>query len=364
VVLGRDITDKKRAEQRQTANERQLRAILSTTLDAILLIDRTGIITFLNPAAENMLGVSSNDAVGTRWDAGAWTFTLPSGRPGELPIDVVAQTRKPVHGAEVVIVRADGARVIASMNAAPLDEPPGAIVVAAQDITSRAELVALKSAFLQIASHELRTPLTPLRLLLRQTAARLARDEHIESEVIARMQRQTDRLTALVNELVDLVRLEQGMLPLNPKPTDIDALVNGVVEEYRNEAKGRTINFAAPIEINARADVDSARIEQVVSSLIDNAIKYSDGPIDVRVEAQRGYVHISVQDRGPGVAPGDRAAIFSRFFRAGSAAGDRHGGLGLGLALSRETIRQHRGELTYAPREGGGSSFTITLERI
>lgn len=365
VVLGRDITDKKRADRILTASERQLRAILSTTLDAIMLIDHEGKITFLNRAAEEMLGAPSSEAVGAKWNEGPWTFTLPTGRAGvELPISEVAQSRRPVRGIEVVVIRADGTRMIASMNAAPLDEPAGAIVVAAQDITSRAELVALKSAFLQIASHELRTPLTPLRLLLRQTAARLARDEPIEPAVVTRMQRQTDRLTALVNELVDLVRLEHGVLPLNLKVADVDALVKGVVEEYRSEAKGREINFTGPTDVNARADVDPTRIEQVVGSLIDNAIKYSDGPIDVRVDALRGYVHICVLDRGPGIPPEDRGAIFSRFFRVGSAEVDRHAGLGLGLALSRETIRQHHGELTYAPREGGGSIFTIILARV
>jgi len=365
VVLGRDITDRKRAEQIVHANEQQLRAILSTTLDAILLIDGEGTITFLNRAAETMLGVSGKDAVGTAWDQGSWKFALPAGRTrGDLPIESVQRDRQKVDGVEVMVVRADGSRVIASMNAAPLEEPAGAIVVAAQDVTARAELVALKSAFLQIASHELRTPLTPLHLLLRQTAARVARDEKIEPEVVSRMQRQTERLTALVNELVDLVRLEHGTLPLRLQVADIDKLVARVVQDVRAEAHGRTINLTVPKDVVTRADVDPPRMEQVVGNLVDNAIKYSDGPIDMRVDANRGYVNIVVEDRGPGIPEKDRGAIFSRFFRVGGAETVRHAGLGLGLALSRETIRQHRGELTYTPREGGGSTFTITLRRV
>lgn len=365
VVLGRDITDRKRADQLLLASERQLRGILATTLDAIILIDREGKITFLNPAAEAMLGVAAASANGVLWDQGPWTFALPTGRTrGDLPIESVRRTGRALHGAEVMIIRADGSRVIASMNAAPLEEPEGAIVVAAQDVTSRAELVALKSAFLQIASHELRTPLTPLHLLLRQAAARVARDEKIDAETIARMQRQTERLTALVNELVDLVRLEHGMLPLRLQVADVDKLVARVVQDVRAEAKGRSISLEVPRDIVVRADIDPPRMEQVVGSLLDNAIKYSDGSIDVRVEAARGHVLVIVEDRGPGIPEKDRAAIFSRFFRVGSDETVRHGGLGLGLALARETIRQHKGELTYEPRVGGGSAFTITLRRV
>ncbi|MBI2388299.1 MAG: PAS domain S-box protein [Deltaproteobacteria bacterium] len=358
IVLGRDVTDRQRAEDILRASEQQLRSILSTMLDAVFLVDGAGKLTFANPAAERLLGAASGDIVGRSWSQGPWSFLR---RNGDGKLDRLEDCRSLVSGAEIVVVRADGSRVVASMNSAPLGEAGSGYVVAARDVTEGAELAALKTAFLQIAAHELRTPLTPLRLLLEQTARRAARGQPIPAHTVERMQRQAERLTTLVNELVELVRLEQGVLPVSPRAIDVEALVGAVVDGYREEVPDRTVRVG--VKRPVIADVDPARIERVVDSLIDNAIKYSSGDVEIEVDGDGATVRVSVCDRGPGVAPKDEAFIFSRFYRAPAVETVRHGGLGLSLALSRETVRRHGGDLTYRRREGGGSVFSFTVPR-
>ncbi len=362
VVLGRDVTDRRRAELALEARERHWRTILDATLDAIFVIDGEERFAFLNPAAERILAADRAELLGMRWTDAPFRLEDAEGRPVAPDTGPIAGVReRTVHG-ELTVVRADGSRVVISFNATPLDEPGRPIVIAAQDVTARAEIAALKSAFLRVAAHELRTPLTPLRLLVQQARVRAARGEPVDPRALERVERQTDRLTRLVEDLVAFVRVERGVLPIHPQPLDLRTVAAATVEDFRDVTPGRDLRLVAP---SAPLDVvaDPMIIELVLANLIDNALKYTEGEVEVRLSAGRDSVRVAVRDRGAGIPEGQRANLFNPFYRAGSEATTRHGGLGLGLALAREAVRRHGGELVLTTTEGNGSTFWFDLPR-
>jgi len=215
-----------------------------------------------------------------------------------------------------------------------------------------------KDAFLTIASHELKTPLTVLKAQLQLLRRRPgeATPERLEHAV-----RQVDRLTRLVNQLLDASQLGLGQLPLQFEPMDVSEVCQRVAQELVSTSPKHTLQ----LELEpARGEFDELRLEQVVHNLVSNALKYSPagGPIELRVRTlPGGAVELRVADRGIGLRGEDEAQLFERFER-----GERRelagiSGIGVGLYVSREIIRRHEGHITLRPREGGGAVATVTL---
>lgn len=222
----------------------------------------------------------------------------------------------------------------------------------------------LRDEFLSIAAHELKTPLTNLsgyvQLILRQ----LQRAEQLEPARVVRaleiIKGQADKLSRLLNQLLDISRLEDGKLMLERQPTDLALLIEQVVSDVRASSNQHAITLTLPPSLEA--PVDPLRLEQVLTNLLDNAIKYSPdgGPIDV-VLSQLGSaaVELAVRDRGLGIPPGKRGQIFERFYQAH---GDGHlGGLGLGLYISHQIVKLHGGEIRAEFPPDGGTRFTVHL---
>jgi len=226
------------------------------------------------------------------------------------------------------------------------------------------EAVRARDEFLFIASHELRTPLTPLQLQLETLQRSLARGQ-VDDRVLGQVDmalRQMRRLSRLVGNLLDVSRFSGGILPLDLKGCDLNDVAREVVDHYRDDAArvGSRIELALAPE--AAGIWDRSRLEQVVSSLLSNAVKYGPGqPIVVTVSSDADGAGLTVADRGIGIDAQDMARIFRRFERAVS---PRHyGGLGLGLYIARRIVEAHGGEISAAERSGGGSVFTLKLPR-
>jgi len=222
------------------------------------------------------------------------------------------------------------------------------------------EAVRVRDDFLSIASHELRTPLTPLRLqvqILRRLLANggaLARDKLSGS--LDTLERQTERLSRLVSDLLDVSRITSGKLTLHRERLDLADLAREVVERYAGASQSR---IALHTE-SAPGSWDRARLEQVATNLLANAIKYGQGkPIEVSVARQDGAALLVVRDRGIGIAPQDVERIFGRFERAASASS--YGGLGLGLYIAQQIAAAHGGRITVESAPGQGSTFAVSL---
>jgi signal transduction histidine kinase len=225
--------------------------------------------------------------------------------------------------------------------------------------------VAERDAFLSVAAHELRTPMTSLRVAVQLLMRRLERGDFSDAEALGRSLRrvndQSAKLTRLMNQLLDTVRLRAGHLECDLKLEDVTRLVEDAVEQSRATTDRHDIALSAPPSVMAQ--VDAVRLEQVITNLLDNAIKFSPegGRIDVELSADNGTVRLAVRDRGVGVELGHRPHIFERFYRADRE--DQRSGMGLGLHVSRNIVELHGGQIEAQFPSDGGTRLVVTLPR-
>jgi signal transduction histidine kinase len=230
-----------------------------------------------------------------------------------------------------------------------------------REIAERRRAEEVRDEFLSVAAHELKTPLTSLRgfaqLLLRQSG---------ESSVPPRLRpaldavdRQSAKLGVLVGQLLDVSRLEAGRLILERRTTDVMELVRALMNDAAATTRRHSFDVRGPEKANAF--VDPLRLEQVLTNVIDNAVKYSPkgGRVEAEVAEEDGSLRVSVRDHGLGVAPEHRAQIFDRYFQAHAAR--RLGGMGLGLYISRQIVELHGGSIEASFPDDGGTRIAVTL---
>ncbi|MBX6772036.1 MAG: GAF domain-containing protein [Chloroflexi bacterium] len=224
-----------------------------------------------------------------------------------------------------------------------------------------------RQEFLGVVSHELKTPVAVMRayteLLLRR-AEKAGRSSEVD--ILRRMSDQAERMLAMIEQLLDSRRLEGGLLTLEVGHFDLSELIRRVVHDVEVASRFHQIQVETPGRITIRAD--RRRIEEVVTNLLDNAIKYSPpgGTVRIRLTRETGadgeeYALLAVSDDGPGIPEQDRERIFERFYQAPARLHRGHAGLGLGLYISRELVRRHGGDVWVESQEGQGSTFYVRL---
>jgi PAS domain S-box-containing protein len=237
----------------------------------------------------------------------------------------------------------------------------------AEEQAARAEALsalAAREEFLSVAAHELKTPITSVRgfteLALRQFARAEGPDPQRVERALLTLDRESQKLSHLISQLLDVSRVDAGQLALQREPTDLARLVREVAASAQMTTDRHTLDVYAPEELIAR--VDPLRLEQVVGNLLSNAIKYSPrgGPIDIELLTPRpGSVAIAVRDRGIGIPVEQQGRLFERFYQARS--GDRVAGMGLGLYISRQIVTLHGGQIDIESPPDGGTRFIVTL---
>jgi chemotaxis family two-component system sensor kinase Cph1 len=218
--------------------------------------------------------------------------------------------------------------------------------------------------FLSVASHELRTPVTTLGLLLESLRRALDRGQVPADRVLGRLDvalKQVQRLNHLMGELLDVSRITAGRLSLDVTEVDLVAVARAVVERFEQAASASGIQITLCADAPVRGRWDELRVDQVLTNLLSNALKYGLGqPVHVRVAVEGGRAVVRVEDRGAGVPEDALERIFERFERA-SGAGKATPGLGLGLWIVRQLVERHGGDVRVDSRPGHGSTFTVTL---
>lgn len=262
-----------------------------------------------------------------------------------------------------------GTFVPVQFSASPIRDAQGEITGAvgiAADITELYSLERQKDEFLGIASHELKTPLTSLKGLTQLTRRRLERSGAPEAQYLARMEYAIRRMETLVNDLLDISRIESGKLALRLEPVEFISLCRQVVDE-QIAATDRQIVFDAPVEpIEVEVDVD--RISQVLTNLLSNALKYSPlgSPVTLTLTRRASTVAFTVRDQGTGIPEAELPYIFDRFYRVpGVEVQSGSGvGLGLGLYITKEIVERHGGCIVVESKRGEGSAFHVDLPLI
>jgi PAS domain S-box-containing protein len=339
-------------------------AVFRSMGTAVLTVDERQRVTSMNAAAEVLLGQPAAEIIG------ALCPTLLSTAAGELPAICrqcpVAGPRKPAQcgpsqeglvtpGGRPVLVLTTCSR-IASTNGGPA----GGVRVM-RDISSD-EIGALRDAFLANVSHDLRSPLGHIKanatLLLRRDAVWSARTTRQSLKAISTA---CDTLERMLENTLNLSRLNGGGLELDRGPVNVRAPVTQAIRRIRPLAHGHRFVMDVPKDLPP-IDGDSGWLGQVLSNLLDNAVKYSPAGTTARVSAavEPGGVRVSVADEGPGVSPSERRAIFLRFRRGQNTVAQPVPGSGLGLAICQSVVEAHGGRVWVEDRPEGGSVFSFT----
>jgi len=227
------------------------------------------------------------------------------------------------------------------------------------------ELDKLKSDFVSMVSHELRTPLAAMR-----TSAQVLEvadiDTETKKEMLDIILRNIDRLTNLVNDLLDLSRIESGRMELKFERVSLDSVIADSIESVRQTAieKGIALNIELPKDL-APVKADREKLTQVIINLLNNAVKFTPrgGEISIKASELNGQVEVRVSDTGIGIPPEDLNRVFDRFYQVDSTLTREAGGTGLGLAICKGIIEAHNGEIWAESEPGKGSTFIFTLEK-
>jgi PAS domain S-box-containing protein len=359
-------------ESQKAALERE--AILGQIADGIVIADAAGKTTFANSVAQVILGPRVV-GIPAAEQSEAFNAFRSSGEPypsDELPLVRAAIGSETIVNEDVVIRHADGSSITIECSATPFVDEAGTKlggVVSFRDVTAQRTLERQKDDFLSAVAHDLKTPLTTIKGLSQILGRRAARANTAETKALlqglSRIDVTTTRMSGLINELLDVSRIEMGRsLDLIRTSTDLVSLLRHIATEQQHTTELHTVHVAAP-DTEVIGQWDAVRLERAFTNLVSNAITYSPsgGRVDITVEVDRSSeptALVRIDDEGLGIPEQDLSHVFNRFHRGSNVAG-RIPGTGIGLAGAREIFQQHGGEITVESRAEGGSRFNVTL---
>lgn len=336
--------------------------IVRSSDDAIIGMDLGCNITSWNRGAEKIFGFTNDEATGKGGQSLFAGDCLPEFKT------IIANIKRGVvlERFDTVGVRKNGFKVHLSVSVSPIRNASGrceGFSAIMRDINERVELERRKDDFISIASHELKTPITALKGYAQILVQGVGSDEKTRLYV-SKMNKQINRLTELVNDLLDVSRIQSGRLELNRQSFDIDKLVCEVTEEIQKLSTRHKIEVITRVRRPVYAD--RLRLREVLINLLSNAVKYSPRAdrIIVRTAVREDGILISVQDFGIGISQNDTTKIFGRFYQARNKIRTSFAGLGLGLFVSAETIKSHGGKIWVDSIKGNGSTFYFIIPNI
>jgi signal transduction histidine kinase len=355
----------------QQAEERQdwLEKVVGAIPEAVMLIDaQTGTVFAQNEVAAALLG----DLSGSRIEIAYRRLKTADDEPVTIdnsPITEAIEDLSVVSGSELIAVRPDGAHIPVLVSAAPVRDPADpmhTIVVVFREISALKEASRLKDEFVSVVSHELRSPLTPIRGFVQLVARDLKRKGGHEASVerLNSAAGHVDRMTRLVDDLLDVSRLKAGLLDLRRSAVNLGEICREVIRDRKAGGVKQSIELKG-LPFNVVGEWDADRLYQVIDNLVGNAVKYSpmNGTITISMDENpdERTASITVSDQGPGISAEEREHVFSAFFRTRSAAQSQVAGLGLGLYICSELVASHGGQISVHEAESGGAAFKVTL---
>ena len=355
VRLYRDVARKHSVERELQDSEAKYRLLMEQAADAIIIMNSAATCVEVNARAAEIAGRSPEEMRGLPL-AGIVQGNDPKS-PANLPMLRYGQ----VTTGEFWIARPDGSRVPVEIRATLLED--GRVQIIARDITERKEVDRLKDQFVSMVSHELRTPLTSIRGALGLLATEKLRDEpEKQRRMLQLAATNTDRLIRLINDILDVERISSEGATYAPSAQSAVALVARAVETLQPaaEREGVVLEWTGdPLDVWADPD----RMEQALTNLVGNAIKFSARGSHVRVVVKRDgrFALFEVHDRGRGIPRDKLESIFGRFQQVDASDSRAKGGTGLGLAITRAIVQQHGGRVWAESDLGHGSVFRFTI---
>ncbi|MBI5527888.1 MAG: PAS domain-containing protein [Deltaproteobacteria bacterium] len=250
------------------------------------------------------------------------------------------------------------------VNAAPLPDACGGVLAVFVDMTAMRRLETVRRDFVANVSHELRTPVASIRSAAETLRDAVGRDPEAALEFAAMIERNAERVTRLIDDLLDLSRIESREFALNLEAIEPGPAIDHVLKIYKSRAEERGIALRAEVpDGTPPAKADRRALEQVLCNLVENAIKYSPegASVTVRADSAGGMIRISVQDTGPGIEARHIPRLFERFYRADAGRSREVGGTGLGLSIVKHLVEAMNGRVEVESVPGRGSAFSFSL---
>jgi PAS domain S-box-containing protein len=368
-----DISERKRVEEERAGlleriqqRSAELQAILDSMVDGVVACDAAQRVTLMNHAASRLFGLApgvsfSLDDVVERYRISSTDGGLM--KHDDLPLLRALSSGAVARGSLVSHVPGRVSEIHVQSSAAPIRDSRGRIVAAVavvRDVTSAIELEHLKDQFLEITAHELKTPIT----IMKSYAQLALQDGEGLSPPLRRklegINRGADRIDQIVRDLLDVSQAYLGRLQLLLTPLDLRELLEETAARFGRDRSRHRVRVRAPLPALVRGD--RRRLENVISTLLDNAVRYSPGGGDVEVTltVERDEAIVAVEDHGIGIPTKGQSRIFERFYRAHSGTDQDYGGLGVGLYISKQMVELLGGRMWFQSEEGG-SRFMFSL---
>ncbi|MDQ7814666.1 MAG: PAS domain S-box protein [Patescibacteria group bacterium] len=372
----RDITEQKKTEQAlrdwndKLRNEREkLDIILHSIADAVVVISREGKILLINNIASEMCGYSLFDTVGHDFRS-LLVFKGQDGASDLNFIDTVLQdgiTTNPT--GKTVLLKRDGSALPVSESAAPIKDLEGNItgcVLVFRDATKEREIDRMKTEFVSIASHQLRSPLSGIKWLIELVLNDTGELKPEQREYLEQIDVSNERMIQLVEDLLDVSRIETGRkFTIEKKDFDVVPVISGLLQEMTNLSlqKHVTTSTASDFPQSILLNADQEKIREVFKNLVSNAIKYTSQEGHVTIDHTRSAEEVvfSVKDDGIGIPKDQQKKIFEKFFRASNVGRVEAEGTGLGLYIAKAIVEGHGGRIWFESQEGRGTTFSFSL---
>jgi len=345
-----------------TAEKSKMESMVEGMAEGVIMLDEDDEIVVINPRAKDILGFGLKEAA---------TSGMLKEKFHALGLDKAFEECKTVKHliTKEINIANDGAAVVRCDITAVKNSAGEAIGIVAilRDITKEKEVDKMKSEFISTVSHELRTPLTTMRefisIIADEIPGKLSKEQRDYIEII---RGNIDRLSRLINDLLDISKIEAGKIELKRSFITLSNLIKDVVATLKPKADAKHIELKTSFQaFLPRVYIDADRIVQVFTNLIENAIKFTpqNGKITVKMINKENVIECSVSDTGAGIAPENLGKVFSRFQQFGRVAGGGAKGTGLGLAITRELVHMHQGKIRVESEPGKGAAFIFTLPK-
>lgn len=343
---------------------RGTRRIFDSVIDGLVVLDNAWIIRDVNRAAQLIIGYKREELIGRF----APDFCVEKDKARFIAAMEKAKLEGEIRAFELGLLTKKGSTLSVKVNAGVVEDEQGGVesyTAVLSNITRTKELSTMKSKFLSNISHELRTPLTSIKGFASTIIADQNMAEETKREFLRIIEEEADKLTGLVNNIIDLSMLEIGYFSLNKTKTKVRNLVTDILDENYHAISDKQIK----IEVNIPADLpiilaDSSKIRKVIGNLLSNAIKFSETRGLVRLSAfdHGGAVEVSVSDTGIGISSTDIKKIFDKDYQM-ERFGEKGFGVALGLPLVKAIVEAHGGEVAVKSMLGKGSEFSFTIPK-
>lgn len=333
---------------------------IDSLVDGFALVDSSGHVAYWNPRAHEFLRLPADQMLGTRVEEMIARVAAQTANSETVQNHLHAAFDSPSADLAFEMQTTLDPPLILSARVFAIRDIGTALML--RDVTREREADAMKSQLLSTVSHELRTPLASIKgfatTLLRQD---VSWSESEQRDFLRIIEDETDRLTEIIDNLLDMSQLEAGALRVDKEPNQLRSLIRELVDEMRMRTEVHWFIVDLPTEL-PRVLADPRRVRQVIRNLLDNAVKYSKGgQITVACQLEGDHVIVSVSDQGDGISPQYLSKIFDRFFQVDGKPTRRQGGSGLGLSISRGIVQAHGGKMWAESVVGQGTTFRFTL---